>query len=96
MLIEVPEELERSIAATLGMVILRAKHARAACERMVTMLPLVIVMGGEPAEDEVAQVQEYALAISAQVVVLADLPSLDKLELHLKAARRAAELTRGE
>ena len=94
LLVDVPEDLVRPIAAALAMTVLRAKHPAAACERMVTMRPLVVVVGGEQEPDQLANVEEHALAIAAQVVVLANLGGGDKLVLHLKAARRAAEKSR--
>jgi hypothetical protein len=94
MLVDVPKELELHILRVLGMTLIRSNHAAAACERMPTMRPLVVVLGGKPSEDEVSRVEELAIAISAQVVVLSRIKEGDNLDLHLMAARRAANLTR--
>src|SRR4051812_10211619 len=93
MLVDVPVDLERFIARALGMSILRVNHAHAACQRMPTTLPLVVVVGGERTAEEVALLEEHTLAIGAQLVQLAQVKELDKLELHLKAAARAADLS---
>ena len=94
MLLDVPEELAPRIARTLGMTTVRARHVAATCERMAITLPYVVVIGGTPNADDVAHIREVALAISAQVVVLEEIGSNDRLELHLKSALLAASRIR--
>ncbi len=94
MLVDVPTDLERRITRALVMTLLRAKHVMAACERMVTMCPLVVVVGGTPTANELASLEENAIAIGAQVVLLSKLENIDALEGQLALARAAAEKVR--
>lgn len=75
--------------------ILRVKHAAAACERMLATHPFVIVLGGEPRDDDVEAICAYARDVRAQVVLLRDFGSEDDLRATLVEARRASERLRG-
>jgi hypothetical protein len=95
MLVNVPADVANDIVEVLApLPVLKVAHVPAACERMVTTWPLVVVLGGRPTEAELAAVRATALDISAEVVVVNDPPDLTRLRLEVAAAKRAATLTR--
>jgi hypothetical protein len=69
---------------------LRVAHAPAALQRMVTVLPLVIIIGTAiPAADGEA-IRHHAEAIGARVMHESDLEEGEALDVQLRAAVRIA------
>lgn len=94
LLVDVQDDLVDSISKSLLMPVRRESDISAACKRMVTARPYVVVVGGAPTSDELARLEEHALATSAQLVLLASLGDLATLDERLKAAKREAILLR--
>jgi hypothetical protein len=69
---------------------LRVGHAHAAVQRMVTHMPLVIIIGSAVPEHEAESVRHQAEAIGARVLKEGELKQGDALAAQLEAAVRAA------
>ncbi len=96
MLVGVPVEAADDVASAVSpLQVLKVAHVPAACERMVAMWPLVVVVGIRPKEAELQAIRATALDISAQVVMLGDFPDASRLRLELAAAIRASLQLRG-
>jgi hypothetical protein len=90
----VPDALFDRVGRALLMPVRRESDVAAACRQMVRTRPYVVVVGGTRTADEISRLEEIAIAISAQVVILAKLGNLDDLEAHLKTAKQTAEQAR--
>lgn len=78
------------------MPVLKAGHASAACERMLTTRPLVVIVGKGLSSDEMTALRGRALDTGAQLVALDEVRQDGQLAVHLRSALRAALITRGE
>lgn len=95
MLIGVSPDQAAECTATLAPLVMnRVAHVLAACERMVTLRPLVVVLGSEQSDSDMTRLREIADTISAQVVVLSERLDAARRKLELTAALRAAQTTR--
>ena len=83
-------------SAILGIPVLKVGHASAACERMVTTRPLVVIAGLGLSRDDLAALRARSLDTGAQLVVLQEIKDEAQLPVHLQSAKRAALISRGE
>jgi len=95
MLVAVPaEHVDECVTLLAPLRALKVGHVRAACERMLTTRPLVVVVGGSPLEEEMDTLREIADSISSQIVILSDRLDPARRKLELAGALRAAQTTR--
>jgi hypothetical protein len=69
---------------------LRVAHAPAALQRMVSHLPLVIIIGATVFAHEVESIRHHAEAIGAHVLTESELTTGEALALQIQEAVRAA------
>lgn len=74
--------------------VLRVGHARAACERMLTTHPLVVVFVERPTAADLERVSEIATAIGAELVIAEDYAEVELLQEHLSMAMVAVQRRR--
>ncbi len=95
MLIGVPDPLVFRIAEICQMPVVRSRFPEQATQRMLTVRPHVVVVGGEPSEQAIDQLEDVAAAVNAQLLFLRDLGEDPKvLEPHLRSAVFAAAMLR--
>jgi hypothetical protein len=82
--------------AVLGLPILRVGHASAACERMLTTRPLVVIAGTGIMSADMTALKNRALDTGAQLVLLEECKEEEALTAHLKKALRSALIARGD
>jgi hypothetical protein len=90
------DDAERCSRHLAPLRILRVRHAAAACERMLATHPFVVVLGGEPREEDLDAICAHARDVRAQVVLLRDFGDDGDLRATLIEARRASQRLRGE
>ena len=95
MLVDLTAEQDRICAEALSpLQLLRVAHVVAACARMMTTRPLVVVVGGEPEPEHMEQLREVVASMASQVVELRGVESVERVKLELIAALRAARALR--
>lgn len=90
------QDLVEKCSTLLGIPVLKVGHANAACERMLTTRPLVVIAGKGLSTDDMTALRGRALDTGAQLVALDEVRDDGQLAMSLKSALRAALITRGE
>jgi hypothetical protein len=72
------EFVDRCRTALAPMPVIRAAHAVAAAERAVVTRPVLIVLGPDQAERDMAHLADVARAVGAEIVQQADLGDLER------------------
>jgi hypothetical protein len=91
MFVALPDDLAAACArAAEPARALRVAHAPAALQRMVTHLPLVIIIGGKVPANDADSIRHHAEAIGARVMKEDELQPGEALDVQLKAAVRMA------
>jgi hypothetical protein len=89
MLVALADELAAACArASEPARALRVAHAPAALQRMVTHLPLLIIIGARVPAVDVEEIRHHAEAIAARVMMESELEQGEALDVQLKAAVR--------